>query len=120
MSHASILEKIDRIVDQKTRSLVKEEPPTQFQAILHTMVQSFHNWYVGGQKGMFSIPSFDMRNSNNETPPNDPIMATPPNDAPCREHLPTDNVPSSTSSSISIMPSGNGGVSHWLSSNPKL
>jgi hypothetical protein len=116
-AHASIEEKIDRLVNRKTRLVVQDELATQFQAILPIMVEPLANWYNGGQKGPFPIPRFDASNSNNTTRPNEPIFATPSSDAHGGEHSPANTVPSITP--LSSLPCPTATVCrHWISSKP--
>jgi hypothetical protein len=77
MADASIMEQIDRRVEEKTRDLVQDELGRQMTAILPTMVNSFISWFQGGQKGPFPLPSFGASTSSNQAPPKEPIMVTP-------------------------------------------
>ena len=112
MADASIVEQIDRRVEEKTRDLVQDEMGRQMTAILPTMVNSFISWMQGGQKGPFPLPSFGASTSNNQAPPDEPIMVTPTNDASGgNRHSPPSTMPSSNPSVASAMPGCGGGVS---------
>ena len=111
MTDTSIVEQIDRRVEEKTRDLVQDEMGRQMTAILPTMVNSFISWFQGGQKGPYPLPSFASSTSNNQAPPKEPIMMTPNNDAPGGNgHSPPSTAPSSNPSVASAM-NVRGGVS---------
>ena len=111
MVDASIVEQIDKRVEEKTRDLVQDELGRQMTTILPNMVNSFISWFRGGQKGPFSLPSFGASTSSNQAPPKEPIMVTPNNDAPGGNgHSPPSTTPSTNPSVASAM-NVRGGVS---------
>ena len=108
MADASIVEQIDRRVEEKTRDLVQVEMGRQ----MTTMVNSFISWMEGGQKGPFSLPSFGASTSNSKAPPKELIMVTPTNNAPGGNgHSPPSTAPSSSNPSIASALNVRGSVS---------
>ena len=112
VADASIVEQIDRRVEEKTRDLVQDEMGRQMTAILPTMVNSFISWIQGGQKGPFPLPSFGASTSNSKAPPKELIMVTPTNNAPGGNgHSPPSTAPSSSNPSVASALNVHGGVS---------
>ena len=112
MADASIVEQIDRRVEEKTRDLVQDEMGRQMTAILPTMVNSFISWIQGGQKGPFPLPSFGASTSSSQAPPKELIMVTPTNNAPGGHgHSPPSTAPSSSNPSVASAMNVRGGVS---------